>query len=367
MSFYNHINRIKGLNYKEIFNQVTDSDLVNIINKEILDEQDFLKLLSPKATKFLEPMARKAYELNLNHFGKAITLFTPMYIANYCVNECAYCGYNVKNTIERKQLTLEEIEEEARSISSTGLRHILVLTGESPKQTPISYIIDAVKLLKKYFDSISIEIYPLTTEEYKDVVDAGVDGVTVYQEVYDEKIYDSVHIAGPKKDYHFRLDAPERACEVGMRSVNIGALLGLNEWRKEAFLTGLHAKYLQKHYNDVEFSISLPRLCPHKGDFQAHSIIEDQDLVQIMLALKIFLPYVGITISTREKADFRERLLPLGVNKLSAGVSTEVGGHSVENKGEMQFEISDERSVDEIKEMLLAKGYQPLLKNWGRF
>ncbi|MCT4606159.1 MAG: 2-iminoacetate synthase ThiH [Marinisporobacter sp.] len=364
MGFYDVYKKFKGFDYEGFFENVTELEVQRILNKNKIDIYDFLALLSPKAEIFLEEMAQKAQALSLQHFGKAIQLFTPMYIGNFCINRCAYCGFNVDNGIKRKKLSPEEIEREAISISKMGLKHILVLTGESPKDTPVSYIIEAVKILKKYFDSIGIEVYPLTQEEYEKVVAAGVDNLAVYQEVYNEEIYDGVHLSGPKKDYHFRLDTPERGCKAKMRNVNIGALLGLNEWRREGFISGLHANYLQNKYPDVCISMSPPRIRPHAGCFEDVYPVSDKNIVQYLLALRIFLPYMGITLSTRERESFRDHLIPLGVTKMSAGVTTEVGGHSVEDKGEGQFEISDGRSVDEMKEVILSKGYQPVFKDW---
>jgi len=364
MSFYEYYLENKDIDFEYLFRNVDESEIISILNKDNIDKYDFIKLLSPSAEKYLELIAQKAYKLSLQYFGKAVLLYTPIYIANQCVNKCAYCSYNIDNKISRKKLTLEEIDIEAKKISYTGLKHILLLTGESKKDIPISYILDAVKVLKKYFDSVTLEVFPLTQEEYKQAVEAGVDGVTVYQEVYDEEIYDRVHIAGPKKNYRFRLDTPERACKENIRTVNIGALLGLNDWRKEAFMTGIHCRYLQNKYPSVEYSISLPRIRPHVGSFNGIVEVNDKNLVQIMLALRIFLPQVGITMSTREKKEFKDKLIPLGVTKISAGVSTEVGGHSLTDKGDSQFEIIDNRNVDETRRDILALGYQPIFKNW---
>lgn len=364
MSFYREYTKYTDFNFQEFLTSTTQDHIQEILAKNRLDQWDFLRLLSPVARKYLEAMAERAHQLTLQHFGKTVQLYTPLYLANHCVNRCAYCGFSVDQDIKRKQLTLEEIREEGANISKTGLRHILLLTGESKKETPLSYIIQATKVLKEYFDSIAIEIYPLTTEEYKEVIDAGVDSLTIYQEVYDEKIYDKVHLGGPKKNYRFRLDAPERGCQAKMHQVNIGALLGLHHWTREAFFTGLHAHYLERHYGDVELGISLPRIRPCVGSFTTEHPVEDATLVQIMLALRLYLPRIGVNLSTRESAFLRDHLLPLGVTKMSAGVSTEVGGHTSEDKSTSQFEISDGRSVGEIKDMLLSKGYQPVFKDW---
>jgi len=364
MGFYDIYSRYKNFNLEDFFNKVRDEDVTRAIQKNNLDIYDFLTLLSPRAEAHLEEMAQRANNLSLQHFGKSVIVYTPIYIANHCVNRCAYCSFSIDNKIHRRQLTLDEIREESKAIHDQGLRHILLLTGESKKETPVSYIIEAVKILREYFDSIAIEIYPLTQEEYKDVIDAGVDGLTIYQEVYDEKIYDNIHLGGPKKNYLFRLDAPERACQENIRSINIGALLGLDDWRHESFFTGLHAEYLQNKYPHVEVSVSFPRIRPHIGFFEDVHEVSDKNLAQAILALRIFLPRSGITISTRERQDFRDNLIPLGVTKMSAGVSTEVGGHTSSNKGESQFEISDTRSVEEIKNAIIKKGYQPIFKDW---
>lgn len=364
MSFYDCCKEYKDFDFDLFFNSITESDILNILEKQKIDSLDFLALLSPKAEKFLEQMAQKAHQLTLQHFGKSILLFTPMYLANYCVNRCAYCSYNAHNMITRKKLTPEEIEKEAASIAKTGLKHILILTGESAQKTPVSYMVEAVGVLRKYFQSIGIEVYPLKEEDYRELIQAGVDCMTIFQETYDEQIYDNVHLSGPKKNYRFRLDTPERACKAGMRGVNIGALLGLNDWRKEAFMTGLHADYLQNRYPEVQISISLPRIRPHVGVFEKVYPVHDKDLVQILLAQRLFLHRVGMTISTRERQYFRDHLIYLGITKMSAGVTTEVGGHTASKKGHSQFEISDPRTVSQMKAAILKRGYQPILKDW---
>ncbi|EYE88662.1 thiamine biosynthesis protein ThiH [Fervidicella metallireducens AeB] len=366
MSFYEEYLRYSNFDFEGFFNSVTKEDVLKVLNKNKVGEMDFLRLLSPAAEKVLEIIAQRAHMLSVRHFGKTILLYTPLYISNYCVNRCAYCSFNLDNNIQRRQLTLEEIDAEANTIAKTGLRHILLLTGESKKETPISYIKDAINILKKYFESITIEIYPLTENEYKEIVESGADGLTIYQEVYDESVYDRVHIAGPKKNYKFRLDAPERGCKAKFKSISIGALLGLNNWRIEAFMSGLHGKYLQDRYTDVEIAMAIPRIRPHVGIFQDVYPVSDKDLVQVMLAYRIFLPYSGINVSTRERDEFRDKLIPLGVTKMSAGVSTEVGGHTSSNNGNGQFEISDKRSVNQIKEAIIKMGYQPIFKDWFR-
>ncbi|WP_073027563.1 2-iminoacetate synthase ThiH [Lutispora thermophila] len=364
MSFYGKYMEYRGFDFDGFFNGVKDLDIQKALNKECIDEMDYLALLSPVAEKCLEQMAVKAQQLTFWNFGKVIFLFTPLYLSNYCTNKCVYCGFNVTNDIKRSKLTLAEVEQEAEAISRTGIRHILILTGESRKESPVSYIKECVYVLKKYFSSISIEVYPLEEQEYAELVKAGVDGFTMFQEVYNEELYPQLHMGGPKSNYCYRLDAPERACRAYMRTVNIGSLLGLDEWRRESFFTGLHADYLQGNYPDIEISVSFPRIRPSAGCFKPKYQVTDKNLVQAMLALRIFMPRVGITLSTRENAKLRDNLIGLGVTKMSAGSSTAVGGYSNKNKSEGQFDISDERSVEEIKQLIRSKGYQPVFKDW---
>lgn len=369
MSYYDIYLKYRDFPLEKFFNGISSRDIESAIGTERQNENQFLTLLSPSAENYLEEMAQKAHNLTLRHFGKTIQLYTPLYLSNYCENQCDYCGFNSKNNIARKKLGLEEVEREAEYIALTGLEHVLILTGDSRAVSSPRYIKDCVKVLKKYFSSISIEVYALTENEYMEMAREGVDGLTLYQETYNEIAYKKIHKAGPKSDYLFRLDAPERAAKNGMRNVNVGILLGLDDWRKEAFFMGLHAKYIQDKFSDVEVGVSVPRLRPHTGDFKIPVDISDKNIAQIIMALRIFMPHLDITMSTRETPRLREDLLPLGVTRMSAGSSTKVGGHTTESYKELslpQFEISDRRSVGQIKAMLTAKGYQPILKDWMR-
>jgi len=245
-----------------------------------------------------------------------------------------------------------------------GLRHIILLTGESRIHSSVEYLCDTIEVMKKYFSSLSIEIQPIDTSEYKTLVAHGIDGLTVYQEVYNEEIYKQHHLKGPKRNYRYRLDAPERGCQAGMKSVNIGALLGMDDWRKEVFFTGLHARYLQKKYLHTDIALSFPRIRPNLGGFQPKVNVTDKNLVQAMLAARLLLPRAGMTLSTRESAELRRHLLPLGVTKMSAASSTVVGGYANKDHSHSQFEISDKRSVAEVKASLREQGYQPVVKDW---
>lgn len=363
MSFYHEVKGYGEFDFDGFFKGVDSAAVQKLLVKNRLTAMDYLALLSPGAENCLEPMAQRAHRLTVQHFGRVIFLYTPLYLANYCVNRCVYCGFQAGNSLERKKLSFSEVEREAEIIAASGLKHILILTGESRRQSPVSYIKECVGVLKKYFTSISIEIYPLEEREYAELISAGVDGMTIYQEVYDEKVYAELHPAGPKRNYRYRLEAPERACRAGIRTVNVGALLGLNSWRREAFFTGLHADYLQNMFPEVEVSISPPRMRPHLGGFRPRVAVTDKNLVQYITAFRLFMPRGGITISTRERAELRDRLIKLGATRMSAGSCTAVGGRSsLDSAG--QFEISDGRNVPEMAGALYAQGYQPVYKDW---
>lgn len=365
MSFYNIIEQYENFDFDGFTECVTATDIEKVLAKEKLEPLDFLALLSPRAANFLEPMARKAQALTVQYFGRTIQLFIPLYIANYCGNQCAYCGFNRAHAIERSKLTLEEIEAEARAIRSTGMQHILVLTGEAPEVTPLDYIEAAVHLLKRHFASVAIEMFPMEENDYRRLKAAGVDGLTLYQETYDRQVYRKVHLAGPKRDYRYRLDAPERGASAGFRAINIGPLLGLGEKRREIFFCGLHARYIDDHWLSTEVGLSLPRFNPAEGDFHPPYPATDREFVQYLLALRLFMPRAALTVSTRERADFRDRLIPLGITRLSAGSCTGVGGYARPSRRKTpQFEISDTRGVEEVARAVAAQSYQPVYKDW---
>ncbi len=372
MSFYESYSQSKGLNFEKAFSSVSTTSIFNSLKENNLEINQLISLLSPQAEDCLEQMAQRAQAISKSQFGKTIQLYAPFYLSNYCDNACLYCGFNLNSNIQRRKLTLKEVEAEAQFISAEGLKHILILTGESRTESPVSYIQDCVALLKKYFTSVSIEVYPLSEQEYAQLVMQGVDGLTIYQEVYDEQLYAQMHPSGAKKDYKFRLAAPERGARARLRHISIGALLGLGDWRKEAFFLGMHAKYLQDNFPEVEIGVGLPRIRPlgHGSavdGFRPISQVTDRNIVQMILALRIFLPRLNITISTRENAEFRENLIPLGITRMSAGSVTNVGGYTLykeKNEHSAQFEIQDKRSVSQIKTLLEKKGYQPVFKDW---
>lgn len=366
MSFYSTLARYRDFDFQDFFARITQERVARALSAEKLSETDFLALLSPLAAASLERMAQKAHELTVQYFGRTIQLYIPLYISNFCANECVYCGFHRGNVIHRKKLTMTEIEAEAQTIAATGMRHLLLLTGEAPAVTPIEYLEEAVRLLKKYFASVSIEIFPMAEQDYRRLKEAGVDGLTLYQEVYDESRYALVHRAGPKADYRWRLDAPERGARAGFRMVNIGPLVGLGEVRSEVFFSGLHARYLENTFLQTEISLSLPRMNPAEGDYRPDYFADDRDFVQFLTALRCFLPRAGLNISTRERAGFRDNLIRLGATRFSAGSCTGVGGYGEQkaDAGSPQFAITDERSVAEVVEAIRAAGYQPVYKDW---
>ena len=354
--------------------RVTEDDVRKSLAADRITERDFLVLLSPAAEKYLEPLARRAQDETIRHFGKTVQLFTPLYLANFCTNRCVYCGFNANRGIQRRMLTLDEVDAEAKAIAVSGLRKILALTGDAPAKTGVGYLADCVSILSRYFPSVGIEVPSMTVDEYICVSSAGADSMTMFQETYNEPLYLKLHPAGPKRDFAFRLDAPQRAVMGGMRSINLGALLGLDHWRRDMFCTGLHAAFLQERYPEQEVAVSLPRIRPcgeksisrEEREFSFQEV-SDKHFVQCLLAFRCFMPQAGITLSTREPAYLRDKLIPLGVTRISAGVCTAVGGHvaveEVEDR-EPQFDISDPRSVDEMVVVLERLGYQPVFTDW---
>lgn len=343
-------------------------DVRNVMFQENIGINGLKVLLSPAAQPYLEDMAFRAKQETAKHFGNTVSMFTPLYIANYCENYCVYCGFNCSNKINRGKLSMSEIESEYRAIAETGLREILLLTGESKTASPVSYIADAVRLAKKYFSTIGIEVYPMNVDEYAAIKEAGADFVSVYQETYDPKRYEEVHLRGHKRVFPYRFNSQERAILGGMRGVSFGSLLGLGDFRKDAFSAGLHAYFIQQKYPWTEISFSLPRLRPFINNAGNNpNDVHETQLLQVMLAYRIFMPFAGITISTRERAGFRDNVVGLCATKISAGVKVGIGGHgNNEQKGDEQFEISDSRSVDEVRKSLIERGLQPVFTDYVR-
>lgn len=344
----------------------TASDVIRAIESDRCSLEDFKALLSPAAEPFLEQIARKARLETRKHFGNSAYFFTPIYISNYCENYCIYCGFNCHNKIKRAKLSMEEIHEEMKAIAETGLEEILILTGESRKASDVKYIGEACKIAKKYFKNIGIEVYPMNSDEYRYLRECGADYVTVFQETYNSDKYETLHLAGHKRIFPYRFNAQERALMGGMRGVAFAALLGLDDFRKDALGTGMHAYLIQKKYPWAEISISCPRLRPIINNASINpKDVHEKQLLQIMCAYRIFLPFAGMTISTRERAEFRDNVVGLAATKISAGVSTGIGSHSEsEDKGDAQFEIADTRGLEEIYESLKKHGIQPVMNDY---
>jgi len=349
------------------YNSFSDEDIREALNKDYLSVRDFQALLSPKATNYLEEMAEKAKECRERYFGNSVYIFTPLYISNYCDNYCVYCGFNSHNKIKRARLDFEQIEAELKEIAKTGLEEILILTGESERYSSIEYIGEACRLARKYFNNVGIEIYPVNVEDYKYLHSCGVDYVTIFQETYNNEKYKKLHLEGHKKFFSYRFNSQERALMENMRGVAFGALLGLDDFRKDAFSTGYHAYLLQKKYPHAEVSISCPRLRPVINNIKIEEeFVSEKELFQIICAYRLFLPFANITISTRENPKFRDNVIKIAATKISAGVDTGIGAHSEHSnkKGDDQFEIADRRTVSEIFEKIKTEDLQPVMNDY---
>lgn len=351
------------------YDKYTAKDVENAINAVNRTPEDFAALLSPAALPYLEQMAQAAKIEKEKHFGNSICFFTPIYIANYCENYCIYCGFNCHNKIKRAKLNYEEIEEEMQAIAKTGLQEILILTGESKKMSSVEYIGEACKIARKYFKVIGLEVYPMNSDEYAYLHKCGVDYVTVFQETYNSDKYETLHLAGHKRIYPYRLNAQERALKGGMRGVGFAALLGLDDFRKDAFATGMHAYLLQRKYPHAEIAFSCPRLRPIINNDRINpKDVHEAQLLQVVTAYRLFMPFASITVSTRECARVRDNLMNIAATKISAGVSTGIGSHSDDiedsDKGDEQFEISDGRDVKEVYNDLVKIGLQPVMSDY---
>lgn len=349
------------------YEKYTEADVRAALARRERTVEDFEALLSPAAMPLLEEMAQKAQEETRKHFGNSVYMFTPLYIANYCENYCIYCGFNCHNKIRRAKLNEEQIEQEMRAIAETGLQEILLLTGESRKMSDVKYIGEACKIARKYFKVIGLEVYPMNSDEYTYLHECGADYVTVFQETYNSDKYETLHLAGHKRVFPYRFNAQERAIRGGMRGVGFAALLGLDDFRKDALATGYHAYLLQRKYPHAEIAFSCPRLRPILNNDKINPRdVHEAQLLQVITAYRIFMPFANITISTRECARVRDNVIKMGATKISAGVSVGIGEHSEENEnvGDGQFEISDGRNVEEVYQAISRQGLQPVMSDY---
>ncbi len=355
---------------------------------------DFANLISPAAGEMLEPISVRSHRLTQQRFGKVIRLFAPLYVSNECINNCKYCGFSRDNPILRVTLSLEEVKREAVALREQGFRNILLVAGEHPKFVSNHYLADCTRVLREEVPGVSLEVGPMETEDYRPIVAAGADGLVVYQETYDRSVYDEMHTAGPKKNFDWRLETPERAYAAGFRRLGIAALYGLADWRYEALSLAAHADYLLRHCWKAQVTLSLPRLRPCAGEFQPLTHLTDREMAQLICAFRLMFPDVGIVMSTRETPKLRDGLMPLGVTMMSAGSHTEPGGYTGAGKEKIhhtergkiielaagasewtaqanratnatvQFEISDDRSPREVAALIRKLGYEPVWKDW---
>ena len=362
------------------------------LGKAELSLNDFAHLISPAGAELLEPLSRRSQQMTRQRFGKVIRLFAPLYLSNECINACQYCGFSRGNPILRVTLTPEEVRREARALLGQGFRNILLVSGEHPKFVSSDYMARCVSLLHEEVPSLSLEIGPMETAEYHPLVQAGAEGLVVYQETYDRAVYGAMHTAGPKRNFEWRMETPERAYAAGFRRLGIGALYGLGDWRLEAISVAAHAAYLLRNCWKAQLTISLPRLRPCAGEFQPLTHLSDRELVQLVCAFRLMFPDVGLVLSTREPAKLRNGLIPLGITLISAGSHTEPGGYTGAGKETLhhtehgrivelgasewatpdnrpvhatsQFQIADDRSPREVADLIRQLGYEPVWKDW---
>ncbi len=393
MSFVAEFNSLPLESLLKRSQAATVADVRSTIAKPGLSLADFAQLISPAGSECLEALGRKSQQLTQQRFGKVIRLFAPLYLSNECINNCKYCGFSRDNPIMRVTLSVDEVRREARALAEQGFRNILLVAGEHPKFISNGYMAECVAALHDEIPSISLEVGPMETEEYRPLVDAGADGLVVYQETYDRAIYDDMHTAGPKKNFDWRLETPERAYAAGFRRLGIGALFGLADWRYEALCVAAHADYLLRNCWKAQLTISLPRLRPCAGEFEPLTHMTDRDLVQLVCAFRLMFPDVGLVLSTREPAKLRDGLFPLGITLISAGSHTEPGGYTGAGKENIhqtvrgriveagssewatpingqatnatgQFNIADDRSPEEVAKLIQSLGYEPVWKDW---
>ena len=394
MSFVAEFNALPLPSLLERSRQAGEASVRETLGRPQLTLADFAQLISPAAAGFIEPLCARSQALTRQRFGKVIRLFAPLYLSNECINNCSYCGFSRDNPILRVTLSVDEVVREARALKEQGFRNLLLVAGEHPKFVSNGYMAECIRALHDEVPSLSLEVGPMETDEYRPMVEAGAEGLVVYQETYDRDVYAAMHTAGPKRNFDWRLETPERAYAAGFRRLGIGALFGLSDWRMEAIAVAAHAAYLLRNCWKAQVTISLPRLRPCAGEFQPLTTMTDRELVQLVCAFRLFLPDVGLVLSTREPAKLRDGLIPLGITLISAGSHTEPGGYTGAGKDKIhrtekgrivelasgasewaavperatnatgQFEIADGRSAQEISTLLNRLGYEPVWKDW---
>ncbi len=367
MDFYELLKTYDWEEVREAIYCKTPEDVICALNEKNPSLNDFQALISPVASTFLEDIAQGSRQNTLRRFGKTIQLYVPLYLSNECTNSCIYCGFNHKNKLERKTLTKDEVLIEAKAIRELGFEHLLLVTGEHPTKAGFQYLKEMIALLKDQFKQIAIEVQPMSTEEYKELIGMGLNAVYVYQETYSEKQYPIYHPTGKKANFRYRLETPERLGKAGAYKTGLGVLLGLEDWRVDAFFTALHLDFLRRNYWKTKYSIAFPRLRPHAGGFMPNYPINDRELVQLICAYRLFDENVELSLSTRESADFRDNLMKLGITTMSAGSSTQPGGYAQKDDSLEQFKINDDRTPQQVMEKIKLSGYEPVWKDWDNY
>lgn len=342
----------------------TKADVEQALSSEKRTLEDFKALISPAAASYLEEMAQRSRELTQQRFGKTIQLFAPLYVSNECHNICTYCGFSFDNKLKRKTLTENELLQEAGLIKQFGFNHILLVSGEANNTVNTTYFLKCIELLKYRFANISIEVQPLETAEYEALQTAGAHTVLVYQETYHQDVYKKYHTKGKKSNFQYRLETPDRIGSTGIHKIGLGVLLGLEDWRTDSFLCAAHLDYLQKKYWQTKYSISFPRMRPAEGVIEPNVIVGDRELLQLICAYRLLNENLELSISTRESENFRNHVIQLGATSMSAGSKTNPGGYEIEPDSLKQFEICDERSVEEFVKVIQEQGYEPVWKDW---
>lgn len=360
---------IKDLDWQQVTQSIeekTEKDVETALSKTFLDIEDFKALISPSADKYLETMAQMSRDITQRRFGKVMLLYIPMYLSNECSNHCIYCGFNHNNPIARKTLTDEEINQEIKVIKQMGYDNVLLLTGEYPRKVGEDYIAHAIELCKKHFSTINLEVYPMKVEQYKRMAELGCNTVYVYQETYNEKRYKVYHPKGMKSNYHWRLNTPERIAQAGMHKVGMGALIGLEQWRTEMVYLAMHLRFMTKNYWRTKYAVSFPRMRPAAGGYQPNFLMSERQFAQALWSFRIFDNDVEICMSTRETKNMRDHFITLGITSISAGSHTEPGGYAHPQESLEQFHINDDRTPEQMEQMIRSQGYDVIYKDWDR-
>lgn len=364
MSYFDVLSKYEWDDITRSIHAKTKADVELALSKQDRDLNDFMALVSPAAEAYLEPMAQQSHQLTQKRFGKTIQLYVPLYLSNECTNFCIYCGFNHENDIKRKVLNKEEILREVEAIKAMGYEHLLLVTGESPRQCGVDYLYEMMELVKPYFAQVSLEVQPMDADDYSKLKSQKLNAVYIYQETYNKERYGLYHPKGKKANFQYRLETPDRLGQAGVHKVGLGVLLGLEDWRTDSFFTALHLDYLEKRYWQTKYSIAFPRLRPNAGSFEPNHVVNDKHLLQLICAYRLFNNEVEISLSTRERPSYRDNVMKLGITAMSAGSSTEPGGYVEQDKELKQFVISDDRTPAEVVDMIRNQGYEAVWKDW---